>query len=315
MVGGGSTPRWTWSRTIPLVLCLALALASFGCSGKQMMVRTTRTMLPDALAAFNDEPDWELARAAGFSNIKLLETLHRACPKDEEILVTLAQAFGGVALVFLEDDMEALRDAGGPPFDEARQRAADFYVRGRDYAGKALELRHPGFLGRLDGGGEAAVQALKDLSTRDVPALFWYTFNQAGDLWLNRSDPTVMRAVPVNRRLALRLGELDETYFFGGPLLLLGIADAWLPPMLGGSLEQSGLRFRLAMELSEGKFLLARLLYAQHYAVAAGDRELFDGELQAILDAPAQVLPGYRLFTTLAQRRARMLIPRGDDLF
>jgi hypothetical protein len=297
------------------ILSVLLVLAGCGCSPKRMMVRTARTMLPDALAAFNDEPDWELARTSGFSNLKLLETLHRGTPEDEEILVTLAQAFGGVALVFLEDDMEALRGAGGVPYEEARQRAADFYIRGRDFAGQALELMHPGFLGQVNSGGDTADQALGRLSQKDVPALFWYAFNQAGGLWLDRSNPAALRAVPVNRRLALRLGELDEAYFFGGPLLLLGIADAWLPPMLGGSLEQSDRRFRRAAELSEGTFLLARVLHAQHYAVAAGNRGLFETELQTVLDAPADILPGYRLFTVLAQRRARMLIPRADDLF
>ncbi len=297
------------------VLCLALALSSFGCSSKRMMVRTAKTILPDALAAFNDEPDWELARAAGFSNLKLLETLHRGSPQDQEILVTLAQAFGGVALAFLEEDMDALR--GGDPmrFDEARKRAASFYVRGQAYAGQALELRHPGLLGQLGGPADAWAQTLERLSARDVPALFWYAFNQACGLWLNRDDPAVLREVPLNRKLAMRLVELDEGYFFGGPLLLLGISDAHLPIMLGGSLEQSARRFRQASDLSGGRFLLVRVLYAQHCVAAQGNRELFDQELKAVLDAPPDILPGYRLFTTLAQRRARRLAERADELF
>jgi hypothetical protein len=301
--------------TLLAVFCLALALVMAGCSSRRMMVRTAKTILPDALAAFNDEPDWELARVAGFSNLKLLETLHRGSPKDEEILVTLAQAFGGVALAFLEEDLEALHDADPRRFDEARRRAASFYARGQAYAAQALELRHPGLLGQMGGPADAWAQALERLSARDVPALFWYAFNQAGGLWLNRDDPASLLAVPLNRKLALRLVELDEGYFFGGPLLLLGISDAHLPAMLGGSLEQSARRFQRAFDLSGGRFLLVRVLYAQHCVAAERDRELFDRELMAVLDAPPDILPGYRLFTTLAQRRARLLAERADEMF
>lgn len=326
MISAGRTPRWARLRgrscvllspriVLLAALCFALVLVSFACNGKRMMIRTAKTILPDALAAFNDEPDWELARASGFSNLKLLETLHRGSPEDEEILVILAQAFGGVSLAFLEEDMEALRGAGGPCFQEARQRAASFYARGQAYAGQALELRHPGFLGQVGGNGEAAALAQDRLSATDVPALFWYAFNQAGWLWLNREDPAVLHAFPVNRRLAMRLVELDESYFFGGPLLLLGISDAYLPPMLGGSLERSAQRFQRASDLSQARFLLSRVLFARHCVAAEGDRELFERELADVLDAPPDILPGYRLFTTLAQRRARRLVERADELF
>jgi len=315
MVSAGSRPGWVrsmcWSCASParwialaMALCLVLVLGPSGCSGKRMMIRTAKTILPDALAAFNDEPDWELARASGFSNLKLLETLHRGLPDDDEILVTLAQAFGGVSLAFLEEDMEILRGVDEHRCEEARQRAASFYARGQAYAGQALALRHPGFLEQVNGNGEAAAQALGQLTATDVPALFWYAFNHAGGLWLDRSNPEVIREVPVHRAMAVRLVELEEDFFFGGPLLLLAISDAYLPPMLGGSLERGAQRFQRASDLSRGRFLLSRVLYAQHCVAAEGDRELFDRELKAVLDAPPDILPGYRLFTTLAQRRA-----------
>jgi len=195
-------------RTIAVLAALSIVLSAggIGCSGKRVMVRTARTLLPDAMAAFNDEPDRELARTAGFSNLKYLETLHRAAPGDQEILVALAQAFGGMAVAFLEDDMEAARGVDEARFDEARQRAAAFYRRGQEYAGQALELRHPGILQKLEGGG--ADQALRELNGDDLPALFWYAFDQGGALWLSRSEPAALRELPLNRRLILRAIEL-----------------------------------------------------------------------------------------------------------
>jgi len=302
-------------RTIAVLAALSIVLSAggSGCSGKRVMVRTARTLLPDAMAAFNDEPDRELARTAGFSNLKYLETLHRAAPGDQEILVALAQAFGGMAVAFLEDDMEAARGVDEARFDEARQRAAAFYRRGQEYAGQALELRHPGILQKLEGGG--ADQALRELNGDDLPALFWYAFDQGGALWLSRSEPAALRELPLNRRLILRAIELDETYFFGGPLLLRGLVDATLPPLLGGSLEAGDLLVSRAIEISDGRFLLARVLHARFVALPAGDRERFDDELDAVLAAPLDVLPGYRLFTVVAQRRAERLKARAEQLF
>jgi len=294
------------------VLLLLLLLLPLGCSGKRVMVRSAGILIPDAMATFYDEPDWELARAAGLSNLKLLETLHRASPEDEAVLVALAEAFGGVALAFLEEEIETHRDGDEALLEEARQRAAGFYGRGRDYAGLALELRHPGILEQLERGGEAALACF---TTEDVPALFWYAFNQAGELWLERNDPTALRSAPLNRRLALRLAELERDHFFGGPLLLLAISDAYMPAMFGGSLESSERRFQEALDLSGGRFLLSRVLRAEHCIVARGDRERFDSELQAVLDAPADILPGHRLFTTMAQRRAARLARRAARLF
>lgn len=303
------------SRTIAALAALSLALSAglTGCSGKRMMVRTARTMLPDALAAFNDEPDWELARTAGFSNLKYLETLHRAAPEDREILVTLAQAFGGVAMAFLEDDMEAVRGVDEVRFEEGRQRAVAFYRRGQAYAGRALDLGHPGLLRQLEGGG--ADRALCRLTGDDLPALFWYAFNQGGALWLSRSDPATLGELSLNRRLILRAAELDETYFFGGPLLLRGVIEASLPPMLGGSLESGGRFVNRAVDVSQGRFLLARVLRARFVAAPAGDRQRFDDELDAVLAAPIDILPGYRLFTVVAQRRAERLEQRAERLF
>ncbi len=311
MADVGSRPGLTM---VVSLLCLVLLLGIPGCSPRKMMVRTAGTFIPDAMAAFHDEPDWELARAAGFSNLKLLETMHRASPEDEAILVALAQAFGGVALAFLEEDAEVLRGVDAQRHEEACRRAAAFYERGQAYAAQVLELRHPGLLSQVGrSGGEAA--DLEQFDRRDVPALFWYAFNQAGSLWLKRSEPGIMAVVPQNRRLALRLRDLDEGYFFGGPLILLAIFDAHLPPMFGGSLENSSQRFQLATEHSQGRFLLIRVLYAEHYLAAEGKRELFDRELAAVLEASPDILPGYRLFTTLAQRRARLMAQRADSLF
>ena len=72
--------------------------------------------------------------------------------------------------------------------------------------------------------------------------------------------------------------------------------------------------FERALELSEGKNLMVKVLYARHYARLVFDRELHDRLLREVLAAPAEA-PGLTLINTLAQRQAKELLAGSADYF
>ena len=115
--------------------------------------------------------------------------------------------------------------------------------------------------------------------------------------------------------LAEHLVELDENYFYAGARLLLAVKHASLPPNLGGSLPKAEREFNRIFALTDGKFLLAKVLWARYYATAAQDRAAFQNALHQVVDAPLDLLPNRRLLTVIAKRRARQLLLRADDLF
>ena len=281
-----------------------------------MTVRGAKELVTFGLATFEDEPDFELAKIASFSNLKTLEALHRASPRDREILVLLARSFGSVALAFIEEEMEEVRGVHEQRFDTARQRAANFYGRGLQYAERALALEHPDFASAADGDYEAWQSYLAaEMDLNDLEALFWYAFNLGGLLNARDPDPEPLGEVGKLRILAERLTEIDETYFFAGARLITGVLNASTPPTMGGSLTRASEDFERGFQITDGKFLLAKVLYARYLTVAAGKPERFESELRAVLDANPQILPGQRLMTAVAKRRARRLLERKSALF
>jgi glucose-6-phosphate-specific signal transduction histidine kinase len=94
----------------------------------------------------------------------------------------------------------------------------------------------------------------------------------------------------------------------------MAVMESLLPPTLGGKPELAKKHFDRAIELSNGKNLMAKVLYAEKYARLLFDRELHDELLQQVIDADAgssdQVL-----INTLAKQKAAELLLDGDDYF
>jgi hypothetical protein len=57
------------------------------------------------------------------------------------------------------------------------------------------------------------------------------------------------------------------------------------------------------------------VLYARTYAVETQDRSLFQALLNRVVEAPPDLLPEQRLANTVAQKRARQLLARAEELF
>jgi len=85
--------------------------------------------------------------------------------------------------------------------------------------------------------------------------------------------------------------------------------------MLGGNPEKSRHHFEKALDLTENKYLLVQLFFAKTYAVQNQDRELFESQLQAVLQAPPDLLPEQRLANQVARKKAAKLLGQIDELF
>ncbi len=85
--------------------------------------------------------------------------------------------------------------------------------------------------------------------------------------------------------------------------------------MLGGNPDKAREHFQRCIEISEGKFLLAKVYYAQYYAAPTLNEKLFEETLNEVLDAPQDVLPDYELLTSLAKKRAQTLLQNKEEFF
>lgn len=288
-------PPW---RSIGALL-LAIVLA--GCTGDQMIVRSSVGLAKLGAASIQEEGDLVLAEEATASQLKLAEGMLKADPTNPELLLLLTKGFGGYAFAFVEP--------------EDPDRAQALYLRGLTYGWRLID-RHPGLTQALSANDEKTVKlTLAGLSTDVVPGLFWTAYNWAGWINLSRNDPSALADYWKVEALMARILELDKTYFDGGADLFFAVSLASRPEILGGDLARAKEHYERIVALTEGRFLLAHVLFASSYAVQAQDRNLFISLCKRVLEAPPTITPRWRLLDAVARQRATILLEDIDAYF
>ncbi|MFH1018253.1 MAG: TRAP transporter TatT component family protein [Pseudomonadota bacterium] len=275
--------------------------AAEGCSFKHLAVRGTAEVLEDGVAAFEAEPDVTLAHEAAASQMKLLEALHRADPANREVILSLAKTFGSYTFAFLE------RAAETDPV--MRARAAALYHRGAAYGLDLLELR----LGKgtaesaRTGTFEAWGARLARARIGDVPALFWTAYAWGNEIRKSAQSPASVAALPRVVAMMERVLELQPAYHFGAAHLFMGVYYSERPRLVGGDPKKAQAHFTKGVDVSEGRFVMAKYLWARFGAVQTQDSKLFNSLLKDVIDSPAELLPQQRLSQEIARGWAQLL--------
>lgn len=289
------------SRNFLLLAFAALCpLLLNACSTGQIVAHSSLAIIDSGVAAMNSETDLGLAKAAIPANLKLIESLILELPTDRELRIHAAQGFYGYAFGFVED--------------ESPERASALYRRGLAHALVALQIA--GVKGDvLTMPLDTLQKALANLDRDAVPALFWAASNWAKWIDLNRTDPARIAELGKVEALMRRVLALDENYYFGGAHIFFGVWYGGRPPMLGGDFALSEMHFAKARAITHGKLLAVDLLYAQYLAVQESKRQVFHDKLTAIVNTPLDSYPEMALANAIAQRKAKMLLKKEDELF
>ncbi|WP_179137203.1 TRAP transporter TatT component family protein [Candidatus Entotheonella palauensis] len=275
--------------------------------------------MSDMMAAgqpvYEREPDLELAAQALAANLKLIDVLLEPAPRHPVLLLQATQGFATYAYAVAEGQLAKAQYGAAGEVGVHTHRARELYRRGLQYGLRLLSREHIDW--RQAASLDTAVlhDRLQQLTPKAVPALFWTAFCWGGMLNMARDALETLTALPRFEALLTRLVELDETYFYGAPHLLLAVHYASRAPMLGGRPAQAKFHFERATALSQGKLLLIPLLEAQYYAVRIQDRAHFVSSLQRVLQASETLLPEQAFLNALAKQRAALLLERVNDLF
>jgi hypothetical protein len=279
---------------------LFIGLMSVGCYTSRIAVQAALPLVESQVLAMQEERDSELAKQAIPANLKMLEGLLKHDPDNTWILENLAEGFCGYAFSFLEDTDP--------------ERASSLYERGKRYAVRAIIIR----TGR-DKWEELSLnewsRALDEVLVSHQPALFW--MGQCWGSWLmqNLDSVKAFADIPRLEKLMNKVHDLNPSYHHAGPHLFLGAFYGGRSKMLGGNPERSRHHFEKALELTENKYLLINLFFARTYAVQNQDRDLFELQLQAILQSPPDLFPEQRLANQVARKKAAILVEQIDELF
>lgn len=303
---------------------VALSTLSAACIPSGLVRSATRDgmrpILENGIQGFVTEPDLVLAEGALGANLKLIEAVALTYPEDRSFRLMAAMARATFAFGFVKDELSAVKISY--PTDRARidalvARAKESYRLGRRHAESVLYENED--FRELTGGRaletlelEVFDRALATLTQEDAGALFWVAFNWGGSIEIEL-DVGEATHLPRLERMAARVIELDESYFYGvGPHLLSGTLKGFRSPALGGTPEEASRHFERAKTLGGGALLpdvmTAALVYAQ-----TENQEDFERTLLRVIGST--VAADRALLDALAKRQACRLYANLDLYF
>jgi len=274
------------------------AISCFPC--KRLTVANVGMILEDVNKASAKQTDLNIVREGTPAYLMLLDGLIEAYPKEKRLLLAGAQAYSSYAAAF-----------GDPESPEA---TAALFLKGREYALRAMP-REQKFRAVLSQPYEALESYVGEFSRKDVPVLFWFASCWAGWIGVSTESVEAIADLPKVILLMERVLELDETYYYGGAHLFMGVYKSAKPKAYGGEPEAARDHFERALEIGKGDFLMAYVYYADNYARKIFQRELFVSLLERVLASPADSIPELTLINTLAKIRAQDLLDDVEEYF
>jgi len=294
-----------------LAAVAAIAIALSGCSLKKMAVNSVAGMLSESGATFSSDEDPELVREAIPFALKLYESLLESVPGNQDLLRATCSVFTQYAYAFIQTDAEIVEPDDFAASMAMKERALKLYLRGRGYCIRAMELRHPGVERALQAD---PANALGWARARDVELLYWTGASWGAAISIGQGRPALVADVPAVRALMTRALAIDET-FQNGAIHAAMISIEALPAAMGGSPDRAREHFARAVALSKGLDPGPYVTLAASVSVETQNRAEFVTMLTQALAIDPSANPDLRLPSIIAQRRARRLLDRVDDLF
>jgi predicted anti-sigma-YlaC factor YlaD len=305
---------WIFIRHRCFVLCaglsLMIALLS-GCSIKQTAINKLGDALSGGGTSFASDDDPELVKAAVPFSLKLIESLLAESPRHNGLLLAAASGFTQYSYAFVGLEADEKEDSDLAAATALRARAKRLYLRARGYGLRGLELNHPGFELALRKNPKAIVQT----TTKDVPFLYWTAAAWGAAISVSKDDPALVSDQLIVEALIDRALELDEDFEQGAIHDFLITYEMARQGGAGDPAVRAKRHFDRSMELSNGTLASPLVSLAEAVSVQNQNRAEFQVLLNKALAINADAAPASRLQNLVAQRRARWLLGRVDDLF
>jgi len=263
------------------------------------MVTTATTRLGESIAsAILNQDDAATVKEGAPAYLLLIDGLINDDPNNIQLLMLGAKLYSTYAGAFVDDP----------------ERAKRLTAHARTYATRALCQQNPHVCPLLSRPYDQFVRGLAMLALSDVPALYTWAASWASWIQAYKEDWNAIAELPKVEAAMERIIVLDDTFEEGGPHLYLGLLGTLRPPALGGKPDKARAHFERAIELSGGRNLMAKVLFAKHYARLVFDRKLHDELLREVLASNA-IDPGHTFANSLAKEEAHRLLATSADYF
>jgi len=186
---------------------------------------------------------------------------------------------------------------------KALQRAAEANCLHEEYLCNLTTIKYKEF-----------EQRLKKIDEDDIAML--YSLGTAWATWLqtNSDDWNAMAQLPQVKLIMETVNIIDEKWDNAGAHMYLGVLNSLLPANLGGKPEQGKKNFEAAIKLTQGKNLMAKVLFAEYYARLTFNKVLHQQLITDVLgfkESPHEFV----LINTLAIEKAKALQLSAEDYF
>jgi predicted anti-sigma-YlaC factor YlaD len=297
---------------IAAILAAALASGLAGCSAvKRAAVNGAGNVLAGGGTTYASDDDPELVWQAVPFGLKTIEGLLAQSPRHKGLLLAAASGFTEYAYGALQQEADLAEARDLARATELRNRARKLYLRALDYGFRGLEVDVPDLRRRLR---EDPAHALDAAGKAQVPLLYWTAAAWGAAISISKDDPELSADQSRAEALMRRALALDET-FEAGAIHDFFIAYEGGRAKVGGSLAEARKHLDRALELSRGHRASPLVSFAETVSVARQDKAEFKQLLDRALAVDPNAAPEFRLANVLAQRRARWLLGRTDELF
>lgn len=303
------------SHPIPLTVVACLLLTAAGCSIKKYAINVVGDALAEGNSVYETDEDVPFVGEALPFGLKLVESLLQESPDHRGLLVTATKGFVLYSYAYVDYPAEVAADEDINLARELRTRSRKFYLRAFRYGMRGLERAYPGLSDQLEADPAAAVSVIHNRKKKqqDLPFLYWTAASLGLAISVSKNDAAMLARIPEVEAMLDRALELDESWD-GGAFHEFQVTLAGSKP---GSPDEAKIRkhYQRALELSGGKRGGLHVSLAQALTVPQQNRAEFTLLLNKALAVDPDENVEYRLVNLLAQRRARWLLGRTEDLF
>jgi predicted anti-sigma-YlaC factor YlaD len=301
------------TRTVHFVLVALLALPLSGCSIKKMAINTVGNALADSGSGFATDDDPELVAAAIPFGLKTIEGLLAQSPHHKGLLFAACSGFTQYSYAFVQQEADYVEAQDLKKATEMRARAKKLYLRALGYGMRAFDEEIPGFSAQIKTDPDAV---LAKTTKKHVPLLYYTGAAWAAAFAVDVNDSSLSVNQTAIEKMMRRALALDEGWEKGSLHDFFISWEAAHAGAAGGSIEKATEHYKRSMELAAGQRVSPMISYAESVLVAQQKKKEFEQVLNEALAIDVEkAAPEQRLPNVLAQKRAKWLLSKIDELF
>ena len=154
------------------------------------------------------------------------------------------------------------------------------------------------------------ITAIRKAPVETIPALYWWAANFGRYL---TTKPVLKRieSREIIETAMHRIATMDEDYYYGGPARFFGTFYSRLP---GVPLDRAKNNFDQSL-VDSPDYLGTRVLRARYYHTKLGNRDLFEEDLNYVINADPSALPDAMPENLYEQEKAKELLKHTSILF